>query len=139
MMHKLSRRALLAGVCGVPLVRHVGLDPASTLLPLAEERRWTPDQVRGDGVRRECWRRAVGVWERAQAEIGGLAQSEDEGAYDDAVERQIGALGWVLGAAAPDGEAVVWKLELIASQRVFELDCWEGAVVVLKGDVRRLG
>ena len=58
--------------------------------------------------------------------------------YDAALERQIGALGRVLGAAAPDGAAVVWKLELIASQLVFELDCWEGAVEVLKGDVRRL-
>jgi SpoU rRNA methylase family enzyme len=55
------------------------------------------------------------------------------------VERQIGALGRVLGAAAPDGAAVVWKLDLIVAQRVFELDCWEGAVEVLKGDVRRLG
>jgi hypothetical protein len=89
-------------------------------------------------VRRECWRRAVGAWERAQAEIAGLAESEDEEAYDAALERVIGALGRVLGAAAPDGEAVVWKLGLIASQLVFELECWEGAVEVLKGDVRRL-
>ena len=44
----------------------------------------------------------------------------------------------MLRAAAPDGEAVVWKLDLTASQPVFELECWAGAVEVLKGDVRRL-
>jgi len=36
------------GSVTLTLPRHAGLDPASTFSSSAEERRWTPDQVRGD-------------------------------------------------------------------------------------------
>ena len=38
----------------LPLGRHAGLDPASTFFSNRGKRRWTPDQVRGDGGER--WR-----------------------------------------------------------------------------------
>jgi DNA-binding FrmR family transcriptional regulator len=99
---------------------------------------WTPDQVRGDAVRVKAWGRAVERMARAEAQIAALAHSEDEDAYDRAVDRQIAALGRVLEAAAPDLLAVGAKIGLIARHQAWELGFGEAAFGVLEADVRRL-
>jgi hypothetical protein len=100
---------------------------------------WTPDQVRGDAVRVKAWGRAVERLARAEAAIGALAHSEDERAYDRAVDRQIAALGRVLEAAAPDLLAVGVKIGLIVRHQAWELGFGEAAFAVLEADVGRLG
>jgi hypothetical protein len=94
--------------------------------------------VRGDDRVAEAWAIALACWSRAEAEVAGLAGSGDEDAYDSACGRLDAALAGVLSAPAPDGAAAVWKLELIVAHNVFETACWEAAMAVLVGDVRRL-
>ncbi len=129
--HKLSRRALLGGACAVvPLCRNGAGEWGQSHV--------TVPSPTGGGVA-EAWAAALACWNESEAEVEALARSEDQDAYDSACGRHDEALAAVLGAAAPDGAAAAWKLELIAEQRVFELECWEEAVAVLRGDVLRIG
>ena len=117
--HKLSRRALLAGACAVPVLP----------LPLPS----------GDDARVGGWAQAVERLACAEAEIEALAQCEEEEAYDNAVDRQIAALSRLLTAPAPDLAAAAWKIDLIARHAAWELTCGEAAFAALGEDVRRLG
>jgi hypothetical protein len=115
--HKLSRRALLAGACAAPVV------------PLCAQ----SARAREDG-----WSLALERFARAEAAIAALAQSEDQDAYDEAVDRQIAALSHLLGSPAPDLPAVGLKLALIARHAAWELDCGETAFAALAQDIDRL-
>jgi hypothetical protein len=136
--HKLSRRAVLAGACAVPIARHYGLDPESIFSGSTSERSWTQDQVRGDeGGRQERWSKALARYARAEAGLEAVAHSEDDELYDRALGRHNGALARLLRTAAPDLGAVAGKLELILRHSVFELSFGEASLAALQEDLRR--
>ncbi|HEY7811135.1 MAG TPA: hypothetical protein VIA98_12220 [Allosphingosinicella sp.] len=122
--HKLSRRALLAGVCAVPAV------------PLFAEA--APPRDPGHEVRSAAWAKALARLRRAEAEISALAHSDDQDAYDEAVGRQNVALGRLLKAPAPDLAAIGLKVDLIAAEQAWELTFGNAAFTALREDVRRL-
>ena len=137
--HKLSRREVLAGACAAPaLPRHPGLDPGSTFLVAGEKDRWMPDQARHDDGAAEAWARAVDRLACAETQIAALAHSEDQDAYDHAVDRQIAALARLMAAPAPDLPAAAWKLDLFERHMVWELDFREDAFAALRTDLHRL-
>jgi DNA-binding FrmR family transcriptional regulator len=90
-------------------------------------------------MRAKTWAKVLARLTQAEARIDALASSEDERAYDRAVDRQIAALGRVLKAAAPDLPAVAAKIALIARHQAWELRFGEAAFAALEDDVRRLG
>ena len=122
--HKLSRRAVLGGACAGVCAPSLAAVPAP-LPPLS-------------AAEQGAWAAALARWSKAEAEVAGLAHSEDEDAYDAACGRHDRALAAVLSAAAPDAAAAAWKLGLIARHQVFELSCRETAMAVLAEDLRRL-
>jgi hypothetical protein len=125
-------------VPAVPLSRHSGLDPESIFSALAPERRWTPDQVRGDeGGGDGAWSKALARYARAEAGLEGVAHSEDDEAYDRALGGHNAALARLLRAPAPDLAAVAAKLDLILRHQVFELNFGEASLAALRRDVRR--
>jgi hypothetical protein len=138
--HKLSRRALLAGACALPLTRHSGLDPESTFLAAVEKERWIPDQVRDDGEGRDNgkWAKALARYAQAQAALDALAHTEDDDLYGRALGRHSAALARLLRAPAPDLGAVAGKLDLITRHHVSELAFGGASMAALRRDVLRL-
>jgi DNA-binding FrmR family transcriptional regulator len=128
--HKLSRRALLAGVCAAPALV-VAPAPAWGAPPVALP---SPE----DAARAAAWAKAVARLERAQGVLDALGATADEEAYDAAVGRQNAALARVLRAAAPDLAAVGAKIALIAAEQAWELSFGAAAFARLGADVRRL-
>ena len=71
--HKLSRRALLAGACALPLSRHAELVSASSPPPPGRVTSGTLKQVQGDdGVRVERWREALARFNQVDRELEAL-------------------------------------------------------------------
>ncbi|HZG08731.1 MAG TPA: hypothetical protein VEZ70_07125 [Allosphingosinicella sp.] len=97
-----------------------------------------PGFRRDDALGAKAWAKALARLKHAEAQIAALAHSEDEDAYDHAVDRQIAALSRVLTARAPDLSAVAWKIGLIARHAAWELDCGAAALAVLQDDVLRI-
>lgn len=136
--HKLTRRALLAGACAVPVLplsRHSGLDPESMDTAATHSRtvEFMDPRLRGDDGQ---WRRALASYARAVAGLDRVAHSEDDHVYDRALGRHNRALERLLAAAAPDLRAAAGKLELIVRHSVFELNFGEAALEALLGDLR---
>jgi hypothetical protein len=130
----LTRRALLGAACVPVLARHSGLDPESTFPAAAVvERRWTPDQVRGDGfgadqvrddgVGSSAWQQALAAFRAAQAAVSeieaasaGASFEEEEDwlpRHDAACDRMEEALLRAIALPAPDLGALAVKLELL--------------------------
>jgi hypothetical protein len=91
-----------------------------------------------DGAAPEAWARAVDRLACAETTIAALAHSDDQDAYDEAVDRPIAVLGRVLEAAAPDLQGVAAKIALPDRHQAWELRFGEAAFVGLEDDVRRL-
>lgn len=124
--HKLSRREVLAGACGVPatgacafLSRDPGLRRHDDL----------------DGLVR--WQRALARYARAEAGLEAVAHVEEDGPYDRALGRLNAALARLLRAPAPDLAAAAGKLDLILRHSVFELSFGKAALAALQRDLRR--
>jgi hypothetical protein len=92
------------------------------------------------GFRRndDRWTKALACYARAVAGLEAVAHTEDDDVYDAALGRHNRALARLLGAAAPDLEAVAGKIELIVRHQVFELSFGEAALEALREDVRRM-
>ena len=104
----LTRRALLAGACAVPVLRHSGLDPEPTLRFAAQGKgRWMPDQVRHDDPGEAKffavtnWNRALARYRRTEAALAAAAHTEDEALYDRLGECHDRALARLLTTPAP--------------------------------------
>ncbi len=137
--HKLSRRALPAGACALPLARHSGLDPESSFLAAVGKERWIPGQVRDDeAVRREAkWREAVDRAEQVDRELEALVHCPNQRVYDRALGRHSTALRRLLRAPAPDLAAAAEKLELVLRHHIFEATFAGPALASLCSDIRR--
>jgi len=130
-----TRRALLAGACAVPLVRHPGLDPGSTYpSPLAPQGRWIADQVRND----KAWNKALARFRAAEAALAAAAHTEDEDLYDRLGGRHERALQRLLRTSAPTVAALALKLDLALYERGGELIGDAAAMKTLKQDAHRL-
>lgn len=141
--HKLSRRALLAGACALPLTRHSGLDPesmntAATPAPTAVF--IDPGLRRDDGKGRDDgkWAKALAGYTKAEAGLEAVAHTEDDDVYSRALGRHGAALARLLRAPAPDLGAVAGKLDLIVRHHVSELAFGEASMAALRRDVLRL-
>ena len=137
--HKLSRRALLAGACALPLARHPELVSGSSSPPPERLTSWTLKQVQGDegaGVAR--WVKALALFDQAEAELEAVAHTEDDDLYGRTLGRHGAALARLLRAPAPDLGAVAGKLELIVRHRVSELHFGEASMAALRRDVLRI-
>jgi hypothetical protein len=133
--HKLSRRALLAGACALPLARHSGLDPESmntAATPAPAAAFMDPGLRRDDGK----WQKALTLFAQAEAELEAVAHTEDDDLYGRVLGRHGAALARLLRAPAPDLGAVAGKLDLIVRHRVCELDFAGAAVASLRKDIR---
>lgn len=135
--HKLSRRALLAGACALPLTRHSGLDPESMNTAATPARTavfMDPGLRRDDGK----WRNAFGLLAQAEAELDALSHTEDDDLYGQALGRHSAALARLLRAPAPNLGAVAGKLDLIVRHHVSELAFGAASMAALRRDVLRL-
>jgi hypothetical protein len=131
----LTRRALLAGACSVPVLRHSGLDPEPTL-PLAAQgkERWMPHQVRHD----EEWQKALARFHAADTALAAAAHTADEALYDRLGDRHYRALQRLLTTPAPTIAALAQKLDLALYDAAQEFLGDEAAMRALKQDARRL-
>jgi hypothetical protein len=137
--HKLSRRSLLAGACALPLARHPELVSGSSPPPPGRAASWTLKRVQGDdGARGERWRKALGLFAQAEAEVEALAHTEDDDLYGRALGRHSAALARLLRAPAPDLVAVAGKLDLLIRYHVAELHFGAASMAALRRDVVRL-
>ena len=144
--HKLSRRALLAGVCVVPaLPRHSGLDPEprNTAAPPVDTAVFLGPggELRSSTTRRDDeakWEQALARYARAVAGLEGVAHTEDDARYDRALGRHNAALARLLRTPAPGLAAAAAKLDLILEHQVFELTFGEAALAALRGDLGRM-
>ena len=123
--HKLSRRALLAGACALPLVRHSGLDPESmntAATPDPAPVFMDPGFRRDDGKGRDDgkWHEALARFEQVDGELEALVHCTNQRVYDRALGRHSTALKRLLRVPAPDLAAAAEKLELIVRYHVFE-------------------
>jgi hypothetical protein len=152
--HKLSRRALLAGACALPLTRHSGLDPEpKTTAGQSMNTAATPARTavfmdsglrRNDGgggddrkVQDWKWREALARFREADETLEALVHCPDQRVYDRALGRHSTALARLLRISAPDLGAAAEKLDLIVRHHVFESRFAEAAIAVLRRDIRR--
>ncbi len=135
--HKLSRRAVLGGVCATPLIRHPGLDPGSMNTVGGE-----PDAAvfMDSGLRRNDgeWDRALAGFNQAQAVLDAAVHEEDEDAYDALLDSHSEALAALLALPARDLPALAAKLDVILPQQAWELTGSEDCLEILRRDARRL-
>jgi hypothetical protein len=132
----LTRRALLAGACTLPVLRHSRLDPEPTL-PLAAQgkERWMPDQVRHD----EEWQKALARFHAADTALAAAAHTPDEALYDRLGTRHEAALQRLLHTPAPNIAALALKLDLALYDAAQEFIGDAAAMRALKQDAHRLG
>jgi len=140
--HKLSRRALLAGACALPLARHSGLDPESmnnAATPAHAAVFMDPGLRRDDGKGSDNgkWQEALARFEQADREIEALVHCPNQRVYDRALGRHSTALRRLLRAPAPDLAAAGVKLELIVRHHVFEANFAGAALASLRRDIGR--
>jgi hypothetical protein len=139
--HKLSRRAVLAGACVLPVACHSGLDPEPMNeggTPASTSVFMGPGLRRDDGAdRRKRWQTALARYASAQAALEAVAHVEDDALYDRALGRHNGALARLLRTAAPNLAAAAAKLDLILRHSVFELTFGEPSLAALRRDLTR--
>jgi hypothetical protein len=140
--HKLSRRALLAGACALPLARHSGLDPESMNTAATPDRAavfMDPGLRRDDGKAPDDgkWQNALARFEQVDGEVEALVHCPNQRVYDRALGRHSTALKRLLRAPAPDLAAAGLKLDLIVRHHVFEARFAEAAIASLRKDIRR--
>jgi hypothetical protein len=140
--HKLSRRALLAGACALPLARHceersdaaiqcaVSTAPAAGLVDLRSP---SARCARND----EKWQDALTKFREADRELEALVHCPNQRVYDRALGRHSTALRRLFRAPAPDLAAAGLKLDLIVRHHVFEANFAQAALASLCGDMRR--
>jgi hypothetical protein len=147
--HKLSRRALLAGACALPLARHSGLDPepkttaGQSMNAAATSARTTV--FMDPGLRRDDekswddgkWQEALARFREADEALEALVHCPNQRVYDRALGRHSTALARLLRTPAPDLAAAAKKLELIVRHHVFEMRFGEAAIAVLRRDIGR--
>ena len=146
--HKLSRRAVLAGACALPLARHSGLDPEpKTTAGQSMNIVATPgptgvfmdpsfrrdDRETHDGK----WQEALAGFRETDKALEALLHCRNQRVYDRALGRHSTALAHLLRISAPDLGAAAEKLDLIVRHHVFELRFAEAAIAVLRRDIRR--
>ena len=137
--HKLSRRALLAGACALPLARHPELVSGSSSPPPERVTSWTLKQVQGDEeARLERWRDALARFEQADREVEALVHCRNQRTYDRALARHSTALKRLMRVPAPDLSAAGVKLELIVRHQLFEATFAEAALATLRRDIARI-
>ncbi|MEA3050205.1 MAG: hypothetical protein QOG84_2041 [Sphingomonadales bacterium] len=145
----LTRRALLGAACAGSVIRHAGLDPASTFALVAVEgERWTPDQVRGDGVGSGAWQQALGAFRGAQAAVAeieaataGAPFAEEEDwlpRHDAACDRMEEALLRTIALPAPDLGALAVKLELLFAHGIEPNAVDDAWLAAIREDALRL-
>lgn len=113
---------------------------SAPIVPAAAE--WTLKQVQGDeraaATLAARWSAALAHYAGAEAELEGVADVEDDRAYDRALGRHNAALARLLRTPAPDAGAAAAKLDLILRHQVFELTFGEACLAALGRDLRRL-
>jgi len=135
--HSCTRREVLAGVAGVAAVP----SPCRRL-------DGCPSPLEGEGVERE-WEAAVAALRRAEEEIAAFKRVEPKGvsfavqwaldeAFSDLVCAQNRAVERVLLAAAPDWEALAFKLGVAVDGQAWELEAGEAGMALLRADAERL-
>jgi hypothetical protein len=137
--HKLSRRALLAGACALPLTRHPGLDPGSmntAATPVRTDVFMDPGLRRDDGSETK-WREALDRFREADAAVEALVHCRNQRTYDRALGRHNTALRRLLRAPAPDLASAGLKLDLIVRHHVLEAIFAEAALASLRRDIAR--
>ncbi len=136
--HKLSRRAVLGGVCASPLIpRHPGLDPGS-MNTVGEES--DAAVFMDSGLRRNDaeWKTALARFNQAQAVLDAAVHEEDEDAYDALLDSHSDALTALLALPAPDLPALAAKLDVIVPNLAWELTGSEDCLERLRQDAQRL-
>ncbi len=145
--HKLSRRALLAGACALPLARHceersdaaiqcgVSTASAAGLLRCARN----DGKGRDDGAGRDDakWHEALAPFNQVDWEVEALVHCRNQRVYDRALGRHSTALKRLLRAPAPDLAAAGLKLDLIVRHHVFEASFAQAALASLRRDIGR--
>jgi hypothetical protein len=122
-------------------LRHAGLDPASTFSSDASaERRWTPDQVRGDEEQRQRaqrWDAALTRFRTAEAAMN-AGRSASEARFNRLSDSYYAAMRRLLRTPAPDVSALATKLELAVDEEIFTLAGGDACLTALLRDARRL-
>jgi hypothetical protein len=141
--HKLSRRALLGGVCASSVLsRHPELVSGSSSPPPGSTTSWTLKQVQGDEAAEPGavtdWDRALARFQEAQAVLDAAISEPDQDAYDALLDSHSAALTGLLALPAPDLPALATKLEIIVPQLAWELTGCEDCLEILRQDARRL-
>jgi hypothetical protein len=151
--HKLSRRALLGGVCAAPVLSHSrnpGLDPGSMNAVGGE-----PDAAvfmdsgfrRNDGEGRDDeWGMALARLREAQAVLESARSEPDEDAYDALLDSHTDALTALLALPASDLPALAAKscpersrrIDAIVPNLARELTGSEDCLERLRQDAHRL-
>jgi hypothetical protein len=147
--HKPSRRALLGAAVAMPFVgcagpRHSREGGNPALSPGADSGGWISDQVRDDGI----WKQALAALRSAEAELSAFeartagAPDEEQEAVELEMDERLEALGpallRLLGAPAPDLEALVVKIETIIAHEAWSSSGGEDCLEDLARDARRL-
>jgi hypothetical protein len=136
----LTRRALLAGACAVPMLGVAGNGPSSRRKPgspgdpLSALPRGDPGFRRDDGR----WERALARCRRTEAALEAAAHTENEALYDRLGDRHDAAQSRLLRTPAPDVAALAVKLDLALDERSLEFFGDRAAMQALKQDARRL-
>lgn len=149
--HKPSRRALLGAVVALPVL---SLAEAPLLggarLPIqSPPRSGLLRSAHNDDADRaaERWRRALGVFEAAEAEVhaferrtaGAPWEEQDaiEEAYGGRLDAMYAALRRLLRLPAPDFQAFLTKVALVTDHEVATLEGGEACMAALKRDIGR--
>jgi hypothetical protein len=136
----LTRRALLAGACAVPVLGS-GAPPASSRRrpgspgdPLGAPSPQDPGLRRDDEVR---WRKALARFRAAEAALAAAEKGPEE-VYDRLGARCHAAHLRLLRTPAPDVAALAIKLDLALYDRAVEFTGDAAALKAIKRDARRL-
>lgn len=136
--HKLSRRALLAGACAIPLARHCEerSDAAIQFGASAGTESGLPRCARNDDTDAK-WDDALARFREADGALDALVHCPNQRTYDRALGRHCTALSRLLRTPAPDLAAAAEKLDLIVRHQVFEALYGKAAIRVLRRDIGR--
>jgi hypothetical protein len=141
---KLSRRALLAAVCALPVLSEVEAPfIPSTSFPRKRESSGCPDQpekgldprFRGDDA---LWANALARLRRAEAALNAVVGTDDDDLYDRLLGRLNKAMKRLLTLPAPNLPALADKLDLLVEHQAWELRFAEPALTAIRSDARRL-
>jgi len=141
--HKLSRRAVLGGVCASSVLsRHPELVSGSSSPPPGSMTGWTLKQVQGDETAERCavpdWDRALVRLRTAQAAVEAATGDPDQARYDSLADVATDALCALLALPAPDLPGLATKLDIILPHFAWELTGSESCLEILREDAHRL-